>query len=216
MPQCSSTSGIPASWQASKRKHSICSEERALTKAPNKISLVWTKWKVQNKHTKQQVHFASRIQMKQQKCLPLTVGPRLANFLKCCICYAHTTMIKSHFSWKTFCYSISQSRSNRKYSFQICRGSMFPFCGQRQKTNQNQSTHRRLKKPAQASHHATMCTWNGLPSLLPTPLLRVNSKFKSGEPLIWVNSHVIHLNNQVKQLAEVIITKDSHSDFPKL
>lgn len=170
MPQCSSTSGIPASWQASKRKHSICSEERALTKAPNKISLVWTKWKVQNKHTKQQVHFASRIQMKQQKCLPLTVGPRLANFLKCCICYAHTTMIKSHFSWKTFCYSISQSRSNRKYSFQICRGSMFPFCGQ----TENKSKPKYPQKTEEASPSLTPCNhvhmkWPALPTANTSP-----------------------------------------------
>lgn len=35
------------------------------------------------------------IQMKQEKFLPLTTDPCFIDFLKCYVCYAHTTMTKS-------------------------------------------------------------------------------------------------------------------------
>lgn len=128
MPSCSCTSGIPTSWQASDTNWNVYSGDSVLTTSLTHCRLVWTERQFQNRYPKQHVHFLSMIQMKEQKYVPLTVVPCLGDFLKCYVCSAHTTMTRSHFSWKAFCYARAQSCSSRnihsKFSHAQCFSSM--------------------------------------------------------------------------------------------
>lgn len=146
------------------------------------LSLVRTNWQFQNKYPRQQVHFPSMIQMKQQKCLWLTTDPCLVDFLKHYVWYAHTTMTKSHFSWKASCYSISRSCSNRKTLSKFSCAEYFPsVSSQRKKEVTLQHSQRTEDAAAQVSCCLAIWLTHGLSSLSTDfllPLSDFNSKFR--------------------------------------